>query len=152
MFYSRQISYGALLQIYFSVAHDPTQLNRQGPDAGPQDRLAIFPTNEEQATIAKVYIQQLDGAAVFPYPIVTTIERDRTFYPAQAYHQDYLTRHPRDPYIMINDLPKVSDLKRLFPGRYLFYPVLVRGSEFQISDLRLDFRWGVEHDSSNLKS
>ena len=124
----RQISYGALLQIYFSVAHDPTQLNRQGPDAGPQYRSAIFPTNEEQARIAKGYIEQLDGAGVFPYRIVTTIERDRTFYPAEAYHQDYMTRHPRDPYIMVNDLPKVADLKRLFPHVYRSNPSLVRGS------------------------
>jgi peptide-methionine (S)-S-oxide reductase len=124
----RRISYGALLQIYFSVAHDPTQLNRQGPDAGPQYRSAIFPTSVEQATVAKAYIAQLDAAGVYPYPIVTTIERDRTFYPAEAYHQDYMTRHPRDPYIMINDLPKVADLKRLFPQRYRSEPVLVRGS------------------------
>jgi peptide-methionine (S)-S-oxide reductase len=124
----QQISYGELLRIYFSVAHDPTQLNRQGPDAGPQYRSAIVPTNEEQATIAKAYIAQLDGASVFPYPIVTTVERDRAFYPAESYHQDYMTRHPRDPYILVNDLPKVADLKRLFPGRYRPDPVLVRGS------------------------
>src|SRR5262245_3729910 len=124
----RQISYGQLLRIHFSVAHDPTQLNRQGPDAGPQYRSAIFPANEEQARIAKAYIDQLDGARVFPYPIVTTIERNRTFYPAETYHQDYLTRHPRDPYIMINDLPKVADLKRLFPEQYRSTPVLVKGS------------------------
>jgi peptide-methionine (S)-S-oxide reductase len=124
----QRISYGELLRIYFSVAHDPTQLNRQGPDAGPQYRSAIFPTNEEQATIAKAYIAQLDGASVFPYPIVTTVERDRAFYPAESYHQDYMTRHPRDPYILVNDLPKVADLKRLFPGRYRPDPVLVRGS------------------------
>ena len=124
----RQISYGQLLRIYFSVAHDPTQLNRQGPDAGPQYRSAIFPLNEEQASVAKAYIEQLDSAAVFPYPIVTTIERNRTFYPAETYHQDYMTRHPRDPYIMINDLPKVAELKRLFPERYRATPVLVRGS------------------------
>jgi peptide-methionine (S)-S-oxide reductase len=124
----RQISYGQLLRLYFSVAHDPTQLNRQGPDAGPQYRSAIFPANDEQARVAKAYIEQLDGARVFPYPIATTIERNRTFYPAETYHQDYMTRHPRDPYIMINDLPKVSDLKRLFPQLYRSTPVLVRGS------------------------
>ena len=123
-----QISYGQLLRIYFSVAHDPTQLNRQGPDAGPQYRSAVFPTDEEQARVAKAYIEQLDGARVFAYPIVTTIERNRTFYPAEAYHQDYMTRHPRDPYIMINDLPKVADLKRLFPEQYRSTPVLVKGS------------------------
>jgi peptide-methionine (S)-S-oxide reductase len=124
----RQISYGQLLQIYFSVAHDPTQLNRQGPDVGPQYRSAIFPTSGEQATVAKSYIAQLDGAAVFPQPIVTSIETDRAFYPAEAYHQDYMTRHPRDPYIMVNDLPKVADLKRLFPKQYRAQPALVRGS------------------------
>jgi peptide-methionine (S)-S-oxide reductase len=127
-FDARQISYGQLLRIFFSVAHDPTQLNRQGPDAGPQYRSAIFPVNDEQARIAKAYIDQLDGAGVFPSPIVTTIERNRTFYPAETYHQDYMTRHPRDPYIMINDLPKVADLKRLFPEQYRSTPVLVRGS------------------------
>ena len=124
----RQISYGQLLQIFFSVAHDPTQLNRQGPDAGPQYRSAIFPVNEEQANVAKAYIAQLDRAGVYPYPIVTTIEPGRTFYPAEKYHQDYMTRHPRDPYIMVNDLPKVADLERLFPDRYRSAPVLVRGS------------------------
>ena len=124
----RQISYGRLLQIFFSVAHDPTQLNRQGPDAGPQYRSAIFPANPQQAEVAKAYIAQLDEAGVYPYPIVTTIELGRTFYPAERYHQDYMTRHPRDPYIMVNDLPKVADLKRLFPERYRSEPVLVRGS------------------------
>jgi peptide-methionine (S)-S-oxide reductase len=124
----RQISYGRLLQIFFSVAHDPTQLNRQGPDAGPQYRSAIFPANQEQAQIAKAYIEQLDAAGVYQYRIVTTIESGRTFYPAETYHQDYMTRHPRDPYIMVNDLPKVADLKRLFPQRYRSEPVLVRGS------------------------
>jgi peptide-methionine (S)-S-oxide reductase len=124
----RQISYGRLLQIFFSVAHDPTQLNRQGPDAGPQYRSAIFPTNEEQARIARAYIEQLEAAGAYPYRIVTTIEPGRTFYPAETYHQDYMTRHPRDPYIMVNDLPKVADLERLFPGRYRSEPVLVRGS------------------------
>ena len=124
----RQISYGRLLQIFFSVAHDPTQLNRQGPDAGPQYRSAIFPANQERAKIAKAYIEQLDAAGVYKYRIVTTIESGRTFYPAETYHQDYMTRHPRDPYIMVNDLPKVADLKRLFPQRYRSEPVLVRGS------------------------
>jgi peptide-methionine (S)-S-oxide reductase len=124
----RQISYGRLLQIFFSVAHDPTQLNRQGPDAGPQYRSAIFPTNEEQARLARAYIEQLEAAGAYPYRIVTTIEPGRTFYPAETYHQDYMTRHPRDPYIMVNDLPKVADLERLFPERYRSEPVLVRGS------------------------
>lgn len=124
----RQVSFGRLLQIYFSVAHDPTQLDRQGPDTGPQYRSAIFPANAKQATIAKAYIAQLDRAGVFPYPIVTRIEPDRTFYPAEKYHQDYMTRHPHDPYIMVNDLPKVADLKRLFPQMYRSIPALVSGS------------------------
>jgi peptide-methionine (S)-S-oxide reductase len=124
----RQVSFGRLLQIYFSVAHDPTQLDRQGPDTGPQYRSAIFPANAEQAAIAKAYIAQLDRAGVFPYPIVTRIEPDRTFYPAEKYHQDYMTRHPHDPYIMVNDLPKVADLERLFPQLYRSTPALVSGS------------------------
>src|SRR3989441_1271886 len=112
------ISYGHLLQIYFSVAHDPTELNRQGPDVGTQYRSAVFPTTAEQARVAKAYIDQLQQAAVFDRPIVTRIEPDQTFYPAEAYHQDYLTRNPRDPYIVINDLPKIEALKRAQPGVY----------------------------------
>jgi peptide-methionine (S)-S-oxide reductase len=121
----RQISYGRLLQVFFSVAHDPTELNRQGPDSGPQYRSAIFPTTAEQATIAKAYIAQLDLAHAFKKPIVTKIDADRTFYPAEAYHQDYLTRNPRNPYIAINDLPKIDDLKRVFADLYRAAPVLV---------------------------
>jgi peptide-methionine (S)-S-oxide reductase len=102
----RAISYGHLLQIYFSVAHDPTELNRQGPDVGTQYRSAIFPTTAEQAHVAKAYIDQLDQAAVFKAPIVTRIEPDQAFYPAEAYHQDFLTRNPTYTYIVINDLPK----------------------------------------------
>jgi peptide-methionine (S)-S-oxide reductase len=123
-----QISYGQLLQIFFSVAHDPTQKNRQGPDVGPQYRSAIFPTDAEQAAIAQAYIAQLDRAQVFNAAIATAVERDRMFYPAEAYHQDYMFRHPRDPYILMHDLPKVADLKRLFPERYRSEPVLVRAS------------------------
>lgn len=121
----RQITFGRLLQVYFSVAHDPTLRNRQGPDIGPQYRSAIFPLDDEQARIAEAYIAQLNAARVFSAPIVTTIEPDRTFYPAEDYHQDYLTRHPRAPYIVINDLPKIEDLKRLFPELYRADPVLV---------------------------
>jgi peptide-methionine (S)-S-oxide reductase len=121
----RQISYGQLLQIYFSVAHDPTELNRQGPDRGTQYRSAIFPANAEQARVAKTYIAQLDNAKVFGKPIATTIEPAKAFYPAEAYHQDYTTRNPRQPYIVINDLPKVDNLKRVFPARYRSEPVLV---------------------------
>ncbi len=121
----RQISYGRILQIYFSVAHDPTQLNRQGPDVGPQYRSTIFPQNAEQARIAKAYIAQLDQAHVYEKPIVTTIEPERAFYPAEDYHQDFLTKHPTHPYIVFNDLPKVENLKRMFPDRYRADPVLV---------------------------
>ena len=121
----REISYGRLLQIFFSVVHDPTELNRQGPDTGPQYRSAIFPTNAEQAGIAKAYIAQLDQARAFKKAIVTRIEPDRTFYPAESYHQDFLTRNPTYPYIVINDLPKIDDLKRVFPDLYRAAPVLV---------------------------
>jgi peptide-methionine (S)-S-oxide reductase len=121
----RKISYGRILQIYFSVAHDPTQLNRQGPDTGTQYRSAIFPTSAEQAATASAYIAQLERAHVFEAAIVTRIEPDRTFYPAEPDHQDFLTRHPTYPYIVINDLPKVAALKRLFPDLYRAEPVLV---------------------------
>jgi peptide-methionine (S)-S-oxide reductase len=121
----RKITFGRLLQIYFSVAHDPTELNRQGPDVGPQYRSTIFPANDEQARVAKAYIEQLDLAKIFGAKIVTTIEPGRAFYPAEAYHQDYLTLHPNHPYIVINDLPKVAALKRLFAQSYRAEPVLV---------------------------
>jgi peptide-methionine (S)-S-oxide reductase len=121
----RQISYGVLLQIFFSVVHDPTQLNRQGPDSGPQYRSAIFSTTAEQAEVASAYIAQLDQAHVFKKAIVTKIEPDHPFYVAEKYHQDFLTLNPRYPYIAINDLPKVEDLKRLFPDQYRAAPVLV---------------------------
>ncbi len=120
-----QVSYGKLLQVFFSVAHNPTQLNRQGPDRGTQYRSAIFPVNAEQAAIAKAYIAQLDAAKVFPSAIVTRIEDGKVFYPAEGYHQNYLTLHPYAPYIAINDLPKVENLKRLEPELYRAEPVLV---------------------------
>ena len=120
----RKISYGRILQIYFSVAHDPTELNRQGPDTGAQYRSAIFPANAEQARIAQTYIAQLDKARVFDGAIVTKIEPGKAFYPAEAYHQDFLVQHPNHPYIVLNDLPKVGELKRLFPEIYRPDPVL----------------------------
>ena len=120
-----RISYGRILQIYFSVAHDPTELNRQGPDVGTQYRSAIFPANPEQAHIAEAYVAQLNQAHVFDAPIVTKIEPGRNFYPAESYHQDFLTRNPRYPYIVINDLPKIENLKRLFPDLYSATPALV---------------------------
>jgi peptide-methionine (S)-S-oxide reductase len=120
-----KISYGKLLQIYFSVAHDPTQLNRQGPDYGTQYRSTIFPVDARQREIAEKYIAQLDAAKVFPKKIATTLEAGRTFYPAEAYHQDFLVRNPSYPYIVINDLPKMHNLAQVFPELYRPEPVLV---------------------------
>ncbi|MGC4060778.1 MAG: peptide-methionine (S)-S-oxide reductase MsrA [Aquabacterium sp.] len=121
----RKISYGRLLQIYFSVAHNPTELNRQGPDSGTQYRSTIFTANAEQARVAQAYIGQLDQAKTFGKPLATTVEPLKGFYAAEGYHQDYLTLHPEQPYIAINDLPKVENLKRLFPALYRDKPVLV---------------------------
>ncbi len=123
------ISYGRILQIYFSVAHDPTQLNRQGPDSGTQYRSTIFPTSPEQAKVAMAYIDQLNQARVFDDAIVTTIEPDRQFYPAEDYHQDFLTLNPNYPYIVINDLPKIEELKTFFPEVYRNDPVLVTAAQ-----------------------
>ncbi|GEP61599.1 peptide-methionine (S)-S-oxide reductase MsrA [Reyranella soli] len=120
-----KVSLGRLLQIYFSVAHDPTQLNRQGPDVGTQYRSTIFPANDEQARVAKAYVEQLGQAGVYKAKVVTTIEPGQTFYPAEAYHQDYMTLNPRQPYIAMHDLPKVDSLKRLFPQAYRAEPALV---------------------------
>ena len=121
----RRISYGQMLQIYFSVAHNPTELNRQGPDVGSQYRSAIFPTNPQQMRIAEAYIVQLNQAHVFDGAIVTKTEPGRDFYPAEDYHQDFMTRNPNYPYIVVNDLPKIEALKRLFPDLYHPTPVLV---------------------------
>ena len=119
------VSYGDLLQIYFSVAHNPTQLNYQGPDHGTQYRSTIFPVNDDQAAVAKAYIAQLDQTGLFGAPIVTTIEPFKAFYPAEQYHQDFLTLNPTYPYIVYNDLPKIAALKELFPKEYRDQPVLV---------------------------
>ncbi|HTR86668.1 MAG TPA: peptide-methionine (S)-S-oxide reductase MsrA [Reyranella sp.] len=121
----KKVSLGKLLQVYFSVAHNPTQLNRQGPDVGTQYRSTVFPTTEEQAKVVKAYIEQLDQAHVYKTKIVTTIEPGKTFYPAEAYHQDYLTLHPHQPYIAFNDLPKIEELKKMFSDVYRAEPVLV---------------------------
>src|SRR5580698_5907056 len=121
----RKITYGRILQIYFSVAHDPTELNRQGPDTGTQYRSAIFPTNDEQARLAKAYVAQLNSAHAYPAPVVTTIEPGKPFYRAEDYHQDFLAKNPGYPYIVYNDLPKVANLKRLFPALYRPDPTLV---------------------------
>ena len=114
----RQVSYGQLLKVFFSVAHDPTQLDRQGPDRGPQYRSQVFATSKAQQAAARAYIARLDAAGVFDRPIVTRVEPLRGFYPAEAYHQDYLPRHPDEPYIVRNDLPKLAALEKEFPGLY----------------------------------
>ena len=114
-----QITYGQLLRVFFSVAHDPTQLNRQGPDVGTQYRSAIFFANPEQQRIAQAYIAQLDSAKVFSKPIVTEVAALKGFYPAEAYHQNYLALHPNSPYIVYNDLPKLGALKSEFPELYV---------------------------------
>ncbi|MBI4920169.1 MAG: peptide-methionine (S)-S-oxide reductase MsrA [Devosia nanyangense] len=119
------VSYGQLLQIYFSVAHNPTQLNYQGPDHGTQYRSTIFVSSDDQATVAKAYIAQLDAAKAYPAPIVTTIEKLQGFYAAEQYHQDFLTLNPTYPYIVFNDIPKVEALKAIFPSEYSEQPVLV---------------------------
>jgi peptide-methionine (S)-S-oxide reductase len=119
------VTYGKLLQIYFSVAHNPTQLNFQGPDRGTQYRSTIFAVNQAQADMARAYIAQLDAAKLFEGPIVTTVETFEAFYPAEQYHQDFLTLNPTWPYIVVNDLPKVAALEALFPDDYRAEPVLV---------------------------
>jgi len=121
-----QVSYGALLQIFFSVIHDPTQLNRQGPDTGPQYRSALFPANAAQRSVAQAYIAQLEAAHVYGKPIVTRLEDSQGFFPAESYHQDFLAENPRHPYIVFNDLPKLENLKRMFPQRYRAEPALVK--------------------------
>jgi peptide-methionine (S)-S-oxide reductase len=114
-----QVSYGQLLKVFFSVAHDPTELNRQGPDTGTQYRSAIFYANEEQKRIAEAYVDQLNKAKIFKRPIVTQVVALKSFYPAEAYHQDYAIHHPNEPYIVVNDLPKVANLRKQFPDLYI---------------------------------
>ena len=121
----RQVSFGRLLQIYFSVAHDPTELNRQGPDEGTQYRSEIFAASPEQEATARAYIAQLDAAHIFEGPIVTKVEPLKGFYPAEDFHQDYLVRNPRSVYIQVNDLPKIAALKRVWPDYYREKPVLL---------------------------
>jgi peptide-methionine (S)-S-oxide reductase len=122
----RKISYGKILQIFFSVVHDPTQLNRQGPDSGTQYRSAIFTTSDEQKKVTDAYIAQLNAAKVYSKPIVTKVGALQGFFPAEDYHQDYLTLHPTQPYIAYNDLPKVENLKKIFAENYMEKPTLVR--------------------------
>src|ERR1700736_891373 len=125
----KQISYGKILQIFFSVAHDPTQLNRQGPDSGTQYRSAIYTTSDEQKKIAEAYIAQLNAAKVYKKPIVTKVGPLEGFFPAEAYHQDYLTLHPDQPYIAYNDIPKVENLKKIFADTYIEKPTLVTSTK-----------------------
>ncbi len=120
-----QISYGKLLQIYFSVAHDPTQLNRQGPDTGTSYRSEIFFASENQEKVARGYVEQLNKAHAYQAPIVTKIEKLRGFYKAEGYHQDYLIHHPEQPYIVYNDLPKIENFKKMFPSLYRDTPVMI---------------------------
>jgi peptide-methionine (S)-S-oxide reductase len=123
------VSYGTILQIYFSVAHNPTELNRQGPDEGTQYRSEIFYESQDQKRVAQSYVAQLEAAKIFPSPIVTQIAPLDGFYPAEGYHQDYATRNPDSPYIAYNDLPKVDNLGRLFPGLFRSKPKLVAEAE-----------------------
>jgi peptide-methionine (S)-S-oxide reductase len=119
------VSFGEILQVYFSVAHNPTELNRQGPDEGTQYRSEIFFTNSRQKEIATAYIAQLDAAKLFSGPIVTRVEPLSMFYPAEGYHQNYATLHPQQPYIAFNDLPKIENLHRLYPDMYRDTPKMV---------------------------
>ena len=114
-----QVTYGQLLKVFFSVAHDPTQLNRQGPDEGTQYRSTLFVVNGEQQRIAEAYIEQLNRAKVFSRPIVTAVVPFKAFYPAEDYHQDYAVHHPHDPYIVVNDAPKVENLRVMLPELYV---------------------------------
>jgi peptide-methionine (S)-S-oxide reductase len=114
----KEVSYGDILRVFFSVAHDPTQLNRQGPDTGPQYRSAIFYANDAQRDLARSYIAELDKSGKFSRPIVTRVDPLNGFYPAENYHQDFIAKNPLNPYVMVNDLPKIRDLKRLYPEYY----------------------------------
>ena len=125
----KKISYGKILQIFFSVAHNPTQLNRQGNDVGTQYRSAIFFANDEQKKVAEAYIAQLNAAKVYKKPIVTKLSKLDAFYAAEDYHQDYLTLHPTQPYILRNDIPKVEALKKIFADHYIAEPTLVGKAE-----------------------
>ena len=124
-----KVTYGQLLQVYFSVVQNPTELNRQGPDSGTQYRSAIFPQNDAQRRVAQNYIAQLDRSHVFGAPIVTKTEPYKGFYRAESYHQNYLTLHPDSAYIVYNDMPKIANLKRLFPNLYRDKPVLVEAGQ-----------------------
>jgi peptide-methionine (S)-S-oxide reductase len=113
-----KVSYAQILKVFFSVVHDPTQLNRQGPDIGPQYRSAIFFSDDEQAAAARAYIEQLDKSKVFPRPIVTQVVPLKAFYLAEKYHQDFAANNPEHPYIVYHDLPKIANFKKQFPEMY----------------------------------
>jgi peptide-methionine (S)-S-oxide reductase len=123
-----EVSYGELLHVFFSVVHDPTQLNRQGPDSGTQYRSEIFYLDDAQKKIAQSYISQLNGSKVFPEPIVTRVDAFKGFYPAEAYHQDFLIHNPNYSYIVYNDLPKIQNLRRMLPEYFQGKPVMVTDS------------------------
>jgi len=114
----KEVSYGDILRVFFSVAHDPTQLNRQGPDTGPQYRSAVFYKSDAERNLAKSYIAELNKSGKFPRTIVTRIDPLKAFYPAETYHQDFIAKNPRHPYVVFNDLPKIRELKRLYPEYY----------------------------------
>jgi peptide-methionine (S)-S-oxide reductase len=125
----KQISYGRILQIFFSVTHDPTQLDRQGPDTGTQYRSEIFTLNDEQKRVADAYIAQLNAAGVYKKPIVTRVGLLKGFFPAESYHQDYLTLHPSQPYVAYYDIPKIRNLKKIFADSYVEKPTLVSSAK-----------------------
>ncbi len=128
VFDPKEVSYGELLQVYFSVAHDPTELNRQGPDTGTQYRSDIFYADDSQKRIAQAYIAQLDKARIFRSGIVTRVDPLKGFYPAEDYHQDFLIKNPQFPYIVVNDIPKIQNLKKVFPAYYRGQAVTVKSA------------------------
>jgi len=128
VFDPKEVSYGELLRVYFSVAHDPTELNRQGPDRGTQYRSNIFYSDESQKKIAQAYIAQLDRAKIFSRPIATRVDPLKGFYPAEDYHQDFLIKNPQWPYVVVNDIPKIQNLKKVFPVYYRGQPVTVKSA------------------------
>ncbi len=128
VFDPKEVSYGELLQVYFSVAHDPTELNRQGPDTGTQYRSDIFYADDSQKRIAQAYIAQLDKARIFRSAIVTRVDPLKGFYPAEDYHQDFLIKNPQFPYIVVNDIPKIQNLKKVFPAYYRGQAVTVKSA------------------------
>jgi peptide-methionine (S)-S-oxide reductase len=129
VFDPKEVSYGELLQVYFAVAHDPTELNRQGPDRGTQYRSDIFYTDDSQKKIAQAYIAQLEKAKIFKSPIVTRVDPLKGFYSAEDYHQDFLIKNPNWPYIVVNDIPKIGSFKKVFPAYYQGQPVTVKGAK-----------------------